>query len=150
MAALAELLDLTTLSRAECLALLSTGSIGRVVCTDGALPTAEPVNYALVAEEIIFRTHTRSRLAEAARNAVVAFQADRIDGASGLGWSVQGVGKTYEITGDRRSDLVGSQHRLWTAEHPSHLIAIPLWRLTGRRLTLSARAAGADPLNPVR
>jgi len=142
MAALAELLDLTALGRAECLALLATGSIGRVVCTDGALPTAEPVTYVLVKEEIIFRTHARSRLAEAAHNAVVAFQADRIDSTSGSGWSVQGVGKTYEITGDRRAGLVGSQHRLWTAEHPSHLIAIPLWRLTGRRLGLSGSTLG--------
>ena len=90
MAAIAELMDLTTLDRVECLRLLAEGGIGRIVCTDGALPTAEPVSYVLDHEEIIFRAEVGGRLATSARNAVVAFQADDFEEATGTGWSVLG------------------------------------------------------------
>ena len=138
MAAIAELMDVNTLSRGECLRLLAAGSIGRVVCTDGALPSAEPVSYLLDDEEIVFRAGTGSRLAAAARDAVVAFQADAFDAATATGWSVLGVGKAYEVTGDDRVLALTSQHQLvHTHGHHAHVIAIPLWRLSGRRLMVS-------------
>jgi hypothetical protein len=41
--------ELVELTRTECRRLLGGGVIGRVICTDSALPTAQPVNYVLVA-----------------------------------------------------------------------------------------------------
>jgi hypothetical protein len=148
MTAIADLTDLTALDRAECLGLLAAGSIGRVVCTDGALPTAEPVSFILDHEEIIFRTRVGSRLATAARNAVVAFQADAFDVTTGAGWSVLGVGKAYEVLGGLRLAELAAGKRLSAApQHGAHLIAIPLWRLTGRRLTMRGPAPN-DLLTP--
>ncbi len=45
------------LTEAECMCLLAGESIGRVVYTDGALPTAFPVNYRLLNRSIVFRTN---------------------------------------------------------------------------------------------
>jgi uncharacterized protein len=71
--------ELVELTRSECLRLLAGDVIGRVVFTDSALPTVQPVNYVLDDEEIIFRTANGSKLAAATRNAVVASQLDHFD-----------------------------------------------------------------------
>ncbi len=140
MAAIAELMDLTTLDRVECLRLLAEGGIGRIVCTDGALPTAEPVSYVLDHEEIIFRAEVGGRLATSARNAVVAFQADDFEEATGTGWSVLGVGRAFEVSGARRLAELSSPDNLGGPPgHRSQIIAVPLWRLTGRRLLVSGQ-----------
>jgi nitroimidazol reductase NimA-like FMN-containing flavoprotein (pyridoxamine 5'-phosphate oxidase superfamily) len=141
MAAIAELMDLTALDRVECLRLLASGGFGRVVCTDGALPTAEPVSYVLDREEIVFRVSAGGRLATAAKNAVVAFQADSFDNTTGHGWSVLGIGRAYEVSGARRlAEMSNPNHLALPPGHCSIIIAVPLWRLSGRRLLVS----GAD------
>ena len=53
---------LQVLSRAECLALLRDSLVGRVVVTDRALPAAFPVNFALLGEDVVFRTTAGSKL----------------------------------------------------------------------------------------
>src|SRR5215213_11640787 len=98
--------ELVELTRTECLRLLAGGVIGRIICTDGALPTAQPVNYLLDGEEIIFRTANGSKLAAATRHAVVGFQVDEIDPRTRTGWSVLGVGEANEIVHpDRLAEL---------------------------------------------
>ncbi|MFD0533894.1 pyridoxamine 5'-phosphate oxidase family protein [Actinomadura luteofluorescens] len=47
---------LEELDRAECMKLLSGGSIGRVAFDDGEGPTVVPVNYAVEGDSVIFRT----------------------------------------------------------------------------------------------
>ena len=138
MAAIAELMDHTALDRVECLRLLASGEFGRVVCTDGALPAAEPVSYVLDREEIVFRAPAGGRLVTAVKNAVVAFQADSIDGAAGHGWSVLGIGRAYEVSGARRlAEMSNQHHRSASNGRCSVIIAVPLWRLGGRLLRLS-------------
>ena len=85
--------ELVELSKQECLALLAAVPVGRVIYTDRALPAAQPVNYLLDGEEIIFRTANGSKLAAATRHAVVGFQVDEIDPRTRTGWSVLGVGR---------------------------------------------------------
>ena len=51
------------LSRTECLRLLASAKVGRVVYTDGALPAVTPVNFALDGTVVVFPTATGSRLA---------------------------------------------------------------------------------------
>ena len=146
MAAIAELMDLTALDRVECLRLLGSGGFGRVVCTDGALPTAEPVSFLLDREEVVVRASAGGRLAGAAKNAVVAFQVDEIDSAMCTGWSVLGIGRAYEISGPRRLAELSQQHHLATAPGRSSIvIAVPLWRLSGRRLRVGGDDREAVP-----
>ncbi len=70
---------LEILSREECLDLLSSSPIGRIVFTDRALPAVQPVNFCLFEGNVVIRTMAGSKLAAAARNAVVAFEVDDFD-----------------------------------------------------------------------
>ena len=136
----AEPRELVQLDRGECLRLLAGGLVGRVVFTDAAMPAAQPVNYVLDGEEIIFRTAGGSKLAATARRTVVAFQADEINTGTHTGWDVLGVGEAYEVTNlDRLAGLVDRQPAPWAPGHIAHTIAIPLQRLTGRRVSADDR-----------
>jgi uncharacterized protein len=127
--------ELVELDEAECLRLLAGSEIGRVVFTDAALPAAQPVTYLLDDTEIVFRTGNGSKLAAASRNAVVAFQADRIDPSTRTGWTVLGVGQAYEvIVPQRLAELAERMPAPWAPDRTAHTIAIPLQRLSGRRL----------------
>jgi uncharacterized protein len=128
--------ELAELTRGECLSLLADGVIGRVIFTDHALPTVQPVNFVLDGEEIIFRTANGSKLAAAARNAVVAFQLDEFDTTARSGWTVLGVGEAYEVVDPARlAELADLQPDPWVREHDAHTLSIPLTIITGRRLT---------------
>ncbi|HLU54394.1 MAG TPA: pyridoxamine 5'-phosphate oxidase family protein [Pseudonocardia sp.] len=131
-AATAELIEL---DEAECLRLLAGSEIGRVVFTDAALPAALPVNYLLDGQEIVFRTGDGSKLAAAARNSVVAFQVDQIDPETRTGWTVLGVGAAYEVVvPERLAKLATRLPEPWAPNRTEHTIAVPLQRLSGRRL----------------
>ncbi|MCE0763817.1 pyridoxamine 5'-phosphate oxidase family protein [Pseudonocardia kujensis] len=127
--------DLVEIDRAECLRLLATADLGRVIYTEGAMPAAHPVSYVLDGEEIVFRSAGGATLIAATRGAVVAFQVDRIDAEDHTGWSVLGVGQAYEVTDrSRLSELVRQLRAPWPPSRPGHTIGMPLARLTGRRL----------------
>ena len=86
------------LDRADCLRRLALAGVGRVVTTVGALPAIFPVNYALLDDDIVFRTEAGTTLAAAVLDAVIAFEIDDIDRWSTTGWSVVVVGHAREIT----------------------------------------------------
>ena len=119
--------ELVELTRSECLGLFADGVIGRVIFTDHALPTVQPVNYLLDGEEIIFRTANGSKLAAATRNAVVAFQVDEFDTTARSGWTVLGVGEAYEVVdparlaelADLQTGSVGTRARRTYPQHPA-------------------------------
>ena len=122
------------LQRAECLRLLAGGAVGRVVHTRDALPAVHPVAYLLDGEEVVFRTGPTSALPGAAGQ-VVGFEVDAFDTASRAGWSVLGVGVAYAVVDPLR--LARRAERLpepWVDEQATHTVAVPLLRLTGRRL----------------
>jgi nitroimidazol reductase NimA-like FMN-containing flavoprotein (pyridoxamine 5'-phosphate oxidase superfamily) len=123
------------LDRAECLRLLGTATVGRVIFTEAALPTAQPVSYLLDDEEVVFRTAGGGKLAVATRHHVVAFEVDDLDTATRTGWSVVGVGEAYEVVDPRRlARLAGRLPAPWVPGRTTHVISIPLQRLTGRRV----------------
>ena len=91
------------LDRAECLRRLAGAGVGRVSTTVAALPTIFPVHYALLDDNIVFRTVAGTTLANAVQDAVVAFEIDDIDPWSTTGWSIVVVGHAREITRQTRS-----------------------------------------------
>src|SRR5438874_6539251 len=95
------------LDRGESLRLLGTVPIGRVVFTEQALPAAQPVSFALFDDAVVFRATAGSRLAAAARDAVVAFEADEFDPTLRSGWSVLVVGRAREIRDPEVLRLIG-------------------------------------------
>ncbi|TQM36914.1 pyridoxamine 5'-phosphate oxidase family protein [Pseudonocardia cypriaca] len=139
----AAIVELVELDEAECLRLLTKSEIGRVVFTDAALPAAQPVTYLLDGEEVVFRTAGGSKLAAATRGAVVAFQVDEIDPRTRTGWAVLGIGEAYEVlVPDRLADLATRMPQPWAPNRTAHTIAVPLQRLTGRRLVAAPADAG--------
>lgn len=85
------------LSRDECLRLMASVSMGRIIYTRQALPAVELVNFALDHGDIVIKTDGDSKLAAATRHTVVAFEADCLD-ARQAGWSVTAIGPSREVT----------------------------------------------------
>lgn len=126
------------LTETECLRLLGTGTVGRLVFTEAAMPAAAPVGYLLDGDEVIFRVPRDGPLAAATRNLVIGFQTDDIDPTTHRGWSVLGVGRTYEVTDPSRRAVYEHTPR-WdpAATMPiarMSIIALPLRRLGGHRI----------------
>ena len=89
---------LQQLSRDECLMLMASVPVGRIIYTRRALPAVELVNFALDQGDIVIRTDRSGKLAAATRGAVVAFEADQLDLAGQSGWSVTAIGPSREVT----------------------------------------------------
>jgi len=123
------------LSWDECLRLLSSAQVGRIVYSDQALPAVQPVDFVLDDEAVVVRTGNGSRLVRAVDRAVVAFEADEYDQVAGSGWSVTIVGECSEIEDpgqvDRLSALVP---RRWAPGGDQRFVRISLAGVTGRRV----------------
>ena len=131
---------LEDLPETECLKLLATASVGRIVYTRHALPAVEPVNFTLHDGGVIIRTDAGGKLAAATRRAVVAFQADDLDPGTRSGWSVTMVGQCREVTGD--AEIAGLRRlglRSWAPGPREHFIRIEPGIVTGRRLRPAQR-----------
>ena len=89
---------LQRLSRAECLSLLSTVSVGRLGVSIQALPAILPVNFVLHDEKVVLRSVPGTKLDAATAQAVVAFEADEYGPNGEWGWSVLVQGVAQEIT----------------------------------------------------
>ena len=79
---------LEVLSRPQCLRLLRRRTIGRVVFCVDDLPAAFPVNYALLDDDVVFRSAAGAKLSAAFDGDMLAFQVDRVDPVLHSGWSV--------------------------------------------------------------
>jgi len=126
---------LQQLSRAECLMLMASVPVGRIIYTRRALPAVELVNFALDHGDIVIRTDPSGKLAAAARGAVVAFEADQLDLAGRSGWSVTAIGPSREVTDpaeiDRLREIgLGS----WAPGAREHFIRISPQLMNGRYL----------------
>ncbi len=136
---------LRQLTRDDCLRLLATVPIGRIIYTRQAMPAVELVNFALDRGDIILRTDRGGKLAAAARGAIVAFEADVVDTGQRTGWSVTAIGPSVEVTDDAeiaRLREIGLS--AWLPGLGEHFIRISPQLLNGR--WLGARPAFAAGL----
>jgi nitroimidazol reductase NimA-like FMN-containing flavoprotein (pyridoxamine 5'-phosphate oxidase superfamily) len=129
-----ELESLEVLSRADCLALLATQELGRVGISSGALPAILPVNYALLEDDVVFRSAPGTKLSTALANAVVAFEVDHWEQDRSAGWSVLVVGRSAWI--EDGSELEKAQRlalELWAPGTRDFFVRITSDRISGRR-----------------
>ncbi len=127
--------SLDALSRDECLTLLATSQIGRVVYTEHALPAIRLVNFVLDGDTVVFRTGRGGKLAAAVGNSVVAFEVDNVDVQTQAGWTVTVIGHSREVTDNaelRRLRMLSLQ--TWAPGPTDHLICIMAELVSGRRL----------------
>lgn len=135
MALVATTPRLSELSRAQCLALLESATVGRIGVSIDALPAIFPVFITVVNGVVAFRTVPGTKLAAASAGAIVALEADDVDGVTGDGWSVLVRGIASEVTDETR--IATARHRLretWIDGAPMHLVEISPDLVTGRRL----------------
>jgi nitroimidazol reductase NimA-like FMN-containing flavoprotein (pyridoxamine 5'-phosphate oxidase superfamily) len=126
---------LRRLSPAECFDLLEPGGIGRVgfAAADGIMML--PVNFAVTAKTVIFRTAPDTLLALYA-NAQVSFEADCLDEALHAGWSVLVQGRAHEVTEEREVEQLqnGTHLQPWAAGARDVYVRITPTRISGRRI----------------
>ena len=129
---------LRTLGPEECLGLLESASVGRVgfMSADGIVML--PVNYAVAAKTIVFRTAPDTLLA-AQGNGLVSFEADRIDETSREGWSVLVQGHTRKVTGEDEVRRLEYCTRLepWASGARDVWVRIIPIHISGRRIQRS-------------
>jgi uncharacterized protein len=91
------------------------------------------------------RTGPGSKLSAAVRNAIVAFQVDRISEQTRSGWSVTITGRAEEVGDGGRIRRLRDVLRCWADGERDHFICIPMELVSGRRLPPApARTAPAD------
>ena len=129
---------LRQLTRDECLQLMASVPVGRIIYARQALPAVELVNFAIHNGDIIIRTARGGKLAAATRGAVVAFEADSLDLDRHAGWSVTVVGQSQEVTDpDEIGCLEQTGLSSWAPGDRDHFIRISPGILNGRRLPAS-------------
>lgn len=123
------------LTRAECLDLLARSTLGRVAVTIGAVPAVLPVNYAMLDDDVVFRSAPGTKLSAAVLGTVVAFEVDQAERADHSGWSVLVVGHAREI---REGPELDAARRLplqaWAGGDRDHFVRIGSEKVSGRRL----------------
>jgi uncharacterized protein len=131
------------LTRHECMRLMGSVPVGRIVYTRQALPAVELVNFALIDGDIVIRTSGEGKLAAATRGAVVAFEADSVDLAEHTGWSVAIVGQSRAVTdGAEIRRLKMMTLPSWVTWENDHFISISPAIVNGRRVS-GQRLAGS-------
>lgn len=125
---------LDVLEPAECLRLLETVTIGRIVFTDRALPAVLPVTFVVHGGDLVIRAGPERTLAAVA-DTVVAFEADEFDSAGRRGWSVTAVGRATAVTDPaERAEMAALPLPAWApAEHSTYL-RVQIELLDGRRI----------------
>jgi transcriptional regulator with XRE-family HTH domain len=128
---------LVPLDRDECLRRLGRTGIGRVAVWSATGPLALPVNYLVVEETVVFRTAAGTALADALQEqdvGEVAFEVDRIDDALQQGWSVLVVGPAHAVTAPDEQEELRRELRPWAGGAREVFVAVPMARLSGRRI----------------
>ena len=137
---------LQRLSRDQCLTLMASVPVGRIIYTVRALPAVELVNFALDEGDIVIRTDRSGKLAAATRGAVVAFEADQLDLAGQAGWSVTAIGPSSEVTNpDELARLRVIGLKSWASGTRDHFIRISPVMLSGRRLPTDSTQLAQQP-----
>jgi hypothetical protein len=129
------------LTRSECLALLATETMGRVALSIDALPVVLPVDFALVGEDVVFRSLLEANLSPPGVDVVLAFQVDNFGGPAEAGWSVLVQGIASEVV--ERDEIERCRVLTHSARGGKcggrRFARIATTRLTGRRFAGATR-----------
>lgn len=126
---------LVRLTTAECWDRLGTHGVGRIALPVRPGPEVFPVNYAVEARSILFRTAVQGPAAPET-GTEVSFQADRIDDRLSQGWSVLITGASERIDDAATVRRLSEQHAAepWAGGNRPLWIRIEPVTITGRRI----------------
>jgi nitroimidazol reductase NimA-like FMN-containing flavoprotein (pyridoxamine 5'-phosphate oxidase superfamily) len=126
---------LERLAEEECLDLLRSATLGRVSSHIGDAPAILPINYAMLDDDVVFKTAAGSKLAAAIMGVRVAFEVDEIDESTGAAWSVLVVGYAEQIRDEAtlaRVEALGLES--WSPEDLPFIVRIDTRQISGRRV----------------
>ncbi|MFJ1967116.1 pyridoxamine 5'-phosphate oxidase family protein [Streptomyces sp. NPDC087903] len=131
------------LDRQECVRLLGTVPVGRIVHTRHALPAVLPVQFCLDGDgAILLRTSATSELVGAIDGTVVAFEADA---AAHCGWSVVVTGTAALVTDPvEHTRLLRAGPRSWVPAPREVFVRIDPELVTGRARVGDRTLYGVD------
>lgn len=129
-------LGLDVLDRDECLALLATSDLGRLVYTSQAMPAVQPVRFVLSGDSVLCRVPARSALFAGVFDSVVAFAVDSFGPGLACGWFVTVVGRASYLPDD---DLSAPSPSWWVPTASERTIGIPIESISGRRIPVTHR-----------
>ena len=139
---------LVELDRDECLRLLGTATVGRVVVvTSGGTPVIRPVNYVLdgASRSVVFRCAEGTKLVSLLHAAHAWFEVDDIDPVRRTGWSVIVAGVTEAVTRpDELRRLDGLPLDSWFSSPGAVWIRVRARVVSGRLVQLSVGATDDD------
>ena len=125
------------LTEGECLTLLRSTSVGRVVFTRHAMPAIRPVNHLVDGRKIVIRTHLGaaivSRTADAS-GVVVSYEADELDPVRHTGWSVIVTGLASLVKDPEAIERYSAQLEPWIAGEMDYVVSIEPRFISGIRL----------------
>ena len=126
------------LTTAACWRLLDDSPVGRLAVVRGGEPDIFPVNYVVDHGGILFRTAAGPKLA-AARDRVVAFEADGYTAEDGSAWSVvvKGVARPVDEV-DAAAALRSTELDPWQSGAKPWFLQIDPTSVSGRRIHVSA------------
>ena len=138
---------LQQLSRSKALDLLGSVRIGRLVFTHQAVPVIRPVNHLVEGESLIVRATSGAAITAAAgRGGVtVSYEADEIDPATQLGWSVIVTGTARLLTDENAAARYRARLRPWISGTADDVITISADVVTGYRMMVGEPAVAGAP-----
>jgi nitroimidazol reductase NimA-like FMN-containing flavoprotein (pyridoxamine 5'-phosphate oxidase superfamily) len=132
---------LERLSDAECMDLLSAGTIARLVYTSQYGPVALPFEYRMYQGSIVFRTYRATFTEEDLRTDIehadygVAVEIDRTDPERREGWTVIVRGPAHHMDSEaERSAIAEVDLESWIEGEPEHFIRVTPTSVQGIRI----------------
>jgi hypothetical protein len=132
-----EMRRLQELDPRESMRLLGSVPLGRIVFTARALPAVRPAGHIVAGGHVIVRADGGVAITSVPRaeaGTVVAYQADAIDPAAHLGWSVTVVGVARQVTDPAAAGGFRRILRHWAGDADDQIISIIPGVVTGFRL----------------
>ena len=120
----------------ECRRLLAAGGVGRVAFNAPDGPHIVPVNYAVVADTVIFRTTPFSLLGTVGWGHRLAFEVDHVDHERWRGWSVVAAGPAELVENEEELSVIRTfwDPKPYAGGERLLYIRLPWDKLTGRQI----------------
>lgn len=137
-----ETVEYEALGQGECIRLLAGARVGRLALHAGALPTVAVVDALLTEDGVVVKALPEPWFVTATEDAVVAFEADGVDGDGRGRWSVVVVGEAGELDDldpEARARLDVALHARSTVGL-DRLVLVSLGMISGRRQMAAADA----------
>ena len=129
------------LDEPECMELLSTAKIGRLVYNSRYGPVAVPSEYKIYEGSIVFRTYQILFTEEDLRTGIahaeyeVTLEVDQTDPDAREGWMVLVWGSAHHIdTEAERASIADVGLKSWVEGEPEHFIRVDPIRVAGQRI----------------